>query len=89
MKPETLEYILLVGITLVASIVLYIILRKLLTIFIKNYATKLNTDPTNFSLSKTQLALLFLQQPLHLFFIKYPIFDQSEQRFLPVPVLSL
>jgi small conductance mechanosensitive channel len=68
MKKENLEHILIIAITLVASIILYIILRKLLTIFIKKYATKLNADPTNFSFIKNSVGfLIFVAAAIFIF----------------------
>ncbi len=72
MKEETFEYILLIGITLISSIVLYIILHKLLTIFIKNYATKLNTDPTDFSFIKNSVGFIIFTAAATFIFYKIP-----------------
>ncbi len=72
MSQQTLEYILLIGITLVSSIVLYIILRKLLTIFIKNYATRLNTDPTNFSFIKNSVGFIIFTAAATFIFYQIP-----------------
>ena len=58
MKKETFEYILLISITLVVSITLYIVLRKILNVFINNYAEKLNTDPTNYSFLKNSVGFV-------------------------------
>lgn len=72
MRNETLDYIFLVGITLVASIVLYVVLRKLLTIFIKNYATKLNADPTNFSFVKNSVGFIIFTSAAIFIFYRIP-----------------
>ena len=57
---DTLDYIILVGATLITAILLTIILRKLLSIFIKKYAKRLKTDPTNFSFMKNAVGFFVI-----------------------------
>lgn len=72
MSKETLEYLILIGLTLVSAIALYVILRKVLTIFIKNYASKLNADPTNFSFIKNSVGFLIFTSAAIFIFYKIP-----------------
>ena len=71
MDKETLDYILLIGITLGSAIILNFILRKILGVFVTKYAKKLQTDPTNFSFIKN--AVGFIIYTLAIIFIFYKI----------------
>jgi len=72
MDKETLNYILLIGITLVVAILLSLILRKLLSIFITKYAKKLRTDPTNFSFIKNSVRFIIYTGSIIFIFFKIP-----------------
>jgi len=67
-----MNYILLVVITLVVAIVLSIIIRKLLSAFITNYAQKLRTDPTNFLFIKNSVGFLIYTAAIIFIFFKIP-----------------
>jgi len=72
MKEETLHYLLLIGITLASAIVVATILRKILSIFIKKYAVRLKTDPTNFSFIKNSVGFLIYTAAIIFIFFKIP-----------------
>jgi small-conductance mechanosensitive channel len=72
MKEETLHYLLLIGITLASAIVIATILRKILSIFIKKYAGRLKTDPTNFSFIKNSVGFLIYTAAIIFIFFKIP-----------------
>ena len=72
MNKETINYILLVVITLVVALLLSIIIRKLLSAFITKYAKKLNTDPTNFSFIKNSIGFVIYTSALVFIFFKIP-----------------
>jgi len=72
MKDETLHYLLLIGITLASAIVVATILRKILSIFIKKYAVRLKTDPTNFSFIKNSVGFLIYTAAIIFIFFKIP-----------------
>ena len=72
MNKETINYILLVVITLVIAIVLSLVLRKLLSVFITKYAAKLRTDPTNFSFIKNSVGILVYASAIIFIFYKIP-----------------
>jgi len=56
MSKETINYILLVVITLVIAIVLSLIIRKIRSVFITKYAKKLKTDPGIFLFIKNSIS---------------------------------
>ncbi len=64
-------YILIIG-TVVATILISSILRKLLNVFIKKYAAKLETDPTNFSFLKNSIGFIVYTAGLIFIFFKIP-----------------
>jgi small-conductance mechanosensitive channel len=72
MNKETLNYILLIGITSVSAILLSLILRKLLSVFITKYAKKLRTDPTNFSFIKNSVGFIIYTGAIIFIFFKIP-----------------
>lgn len=72
MNQETLKYILLIGITLVSAMLLTFILRKILNTFITKYASKLNTDPTNFSFLKNSVGFTIYTGAIIFIFFKIP-----------------
>jgi small-conductance mechanosensitive channel len=72
MSKETVNYILLVAITIAIAIVLSLVIRKLLSIFINKYAEKLRTDPTNFSFVKNSVGILIYTVALIFIFYKIP-----------------
>ncbi len=72
MNTETLNYILLIGITLVLATLLSLILRKLLSIFITKYAKKLRTNPTNFSFIKNSVGFIIYTTAIIFIFFKIP-----------------
>ena len=72
MSKETINYILLVVITLVIAIVLALILRKLLSVFITKYAEKLRTDPTNFLFIKNSVGFIIYTAAIIFIFFKIP-----------------
>lgn len=71
MTKETIGYISLAAITIAIAIVLSITMHKLLGIFIKRYAKKLNADPTNFAFLKNSMGVIIYT--LALIFIFYQI----------------
>ncbi len=72
MNKETINYILLVVITLVVATVLSLILRKSLSVFITKYAKKLKTDPTNFSFIKNSVGFVIYTSAIIFIFFKIP-----------------
>ena len=72
MNKETLSYFLLVAITLAIAIVLSMILRKILSVFISRYASKLRTDPTNFSFIKNSVGFIIYTGAIIFIFLKIP-----------------
>ncbi len=72
MNKETLNYILLIGITLISAILLSLVIRKLLSIFITKYAKKLRTDPTNFSFIKNSIGFIIYTGAIIFIFFKIP-----------------
>lgn len=72
MNKETINYILLIVITLVIATILTLILRKLLSVFITKYARKLKTDPTNFSFIKNSVGFLIYTSAIIFIFLKIP-----------------
>lgn len=72
MNNETLNYLLLIGLTLAVAVILSLILRKILGLFVKKYATKLKTDPTNFSFVKNSVGFLIYTAAIIFIFYKIP-----------------
>lgn len=72
MNAETSYYLLLIGITIAIALVLYFGIRFLLDIFIRKYASKLRSDPTNFSFIKNSVGFLVLTAALIFIFYKIP-----------------
>jgi small-conductance mechanosensitive channel len=72
MSKETINYILLIVITLVIAIVLSLILRKLLSVFITKYVEKLRTDPTNFLFIKNSVGFIVYSAAIVFIFFKIP-----------------
>ncbi len=72
MNKETINYIILIGITLSIAIIVTLILRKILSIFISKYAKKLKTDPTNFSFIKNSVGFLIYTAAIIFIFYKIP-----------------
>jgi len=69
---ESIQYLLLIIITLVIAIVLSLILRKILDVFIKKYASHLKTDPTNFYFIKNSVGFLIYSAAIIFIFYKIP-----------------
>lgn len=72
MNKETINYILLIVITLAVAVILSLILRKLLNVFIKKYAKRLKTDPTNFSFIKNSVGFVIYTAAIIFIFFKIP-----------------
>jgi small-conductance mechanosensitive channel len=72
MNKESIEYILLIAITISVAITLSLIIRKILIVFIRKYAEKLKTDPTNFSFLKNSVGFLIYTSALIFIFYKIP-----------------
>ncbi|MCZ4693380.1 mechanosensitive ion channel family protein [Ancylomarina euxinus] len=72
MNKETLNYFLLVAITLAIAIVISMILRKILSVFITKYAKKMRTDPTNFSFIKNSVGFIIYTTAVIFIFLKIP-----------------
>lgn len=72
MTKETLQYILLIGITIVAATLLTVILRKIMSVFIRKYAKRLKTDPTNFSFLKNSIGFIIYTAAIIFIFFKIP-----------------
>jgi len=72
MSKETIHYLLLIVITLVLAIVISFILRKLLNVFIKKYAKRLKTDPTNFFFIKNSVGFIIYTAAIIFIFYKIP-----------------
>lgn len=68
---ENKYYILIIG-TIIATIFISIILRRLLQIFINKYADKIETDPTNFSFLKNSIGFIVYTAGLIFIFYKIP-----------------
>ncbi len=72
MNKETLNYILLVVITLAVATILSAFLRKLLNIFIIKYSRRLRTDPTRFSFIKNSVGFVIYTAAIIFIFVKIP-----------------
>jgi len=72
MRNETINYFLLVVITMLIATVLVLILRKLLGVFVAKYARKLKTDPTNFSFIKNSVGFVIYTSAIIFIFYKIP-----------------
>jgi small conductance mechanosensitive channel len=72
MNKETVNYTLLLVITIVVAIVLTMTLRKILSVFIGKYAKKLRTDPTNFSFLKNSVGFIIYTAAIIFIFYKIP-----------------
>jgi small conductance mechanosensitive channel len=72
MNRETLNYLILIIVTLLAATIATIILRKVMSVFIKNYAKKLQTDPTNFAFIKNSVGFIIFSSATIFIFYKIP-----------------
>ena len=72
MDKENLNYLLLIGITLISAILLAFIIRKLLSVFISKYAVKLKANPTNFAFIKNSVSFIVFASALIFIFYKIP-----------------
>jgi len=72
MDKTTINYFLLIGITLGSASLLAFTIRRLLSIFISKYAVKLNTDPTNFSFIKNSVGFIIYTSAIVFIFYKIP-----------------
>src|SRR5210317_644445 len=72
MSKENINYLILVGATLVSAILATIILRKLIGIFIRKYSKRLKADPTNFSFIKNSVGFLIYSAAIIFIFYKTP-----------------
>ncbi len=72
MNHEVLQYLILIAITLAIAVVFSLILRKILNVFIDNYAEKLNADPTNFSFIKNSIGFIIYAIATLFIFLKIP-----------------
>lgn len=72
MNKEGLHYIILISASLGVAIILTIIIRRLLNIFIKKYAGKLKTDPTNFSFLKNSVGIVIYSAAIIFIFYHIP-----------------
>ena len=72
MDKETTEYILFTVITIVAAIILALVIRKILSVFIKKYAGKLKADPTNFSFIKNSVGFIIYTAAIIIIFYHIP-----------------
>lgn len=72
MNKETLNYLLLVIITITVAIVLTFILKKVLSIFIAKYSKRLNADSTNFSFIKNSVGFIVFTSAFIFIFNKIP-----------------
>lgn len=72
MNTSTLDYILLIVITISIAAVLTVILRKILSLFIKKYSEKLKSDPTNFSFIKNSVGFIIYTSAFIFIFYKIP-----------------
>ncbi len=72
MNKDTIHYILLVVITLAIASLLTFIFRRLLNAFIKKYAKRLRSDPTNFSFIKNSVGFTIYTIAIIFIFLKIP-----------------
>ena len=72
MNRQTVDYLILIGITLGSAILITIIVRKLLGIFIRKYAKRLKADPTNFSFIKNSVGFIIYTAAVIFIFYKIP-----------------
>jgi small conductance mechanosensitive channel len=72
MNRETLNYLILIIVTLLAATIATIILRKVMSVFIKNYSKKLQTDPTNFAFIKNSVGFIIFSSATIFIFYKIP-----------------
>ncbi len=72
MSKELGQYLILVSVTVVSAIILVFILRKILNVFIRKYALKLNADPTNFAFIKNSVGFVIYATAAFFIFYKIP-----------------
>lgn len=69
---ENIQYLILIAVTTAIAVILSLILRKILDVFIKKYATHLKTDPTNFYFIKNSVGFLIYSAAIIFIFYKIP-----------------
>ncbi|MBN1252424.1 MAG: mechanosensitive ion channel family protein [Bacteroidales bacterium] len=72
MNKETINYILLISITIAIAVTIATILRKLIGLFVSKYSEKLKTDPTNFSFLKNSVGFIIYTAAIIFIFLKIP-----------------
>ncbi len=72
MNHDALQYLLLISITLAIAVVFSLVLRKILNLFIDNYANRLKADPTNFSFIKNSVGFVIYAVAIIFIFLKIP-----------------
>lgn len=72
MNHEVIQYVLLILITLAIAIIVSFILRKILNVFVAQYAQRLNADPTNFSFIKNSIGFIIYAIATIFIFLKIP-----------------
>lgn len=72
MDKVIFEHILTVALALAAASLLSFIFRRLMNIYIKRYAQKLRTDPTNFSFLKNSVGFIAFTCAVAIIFVKIP-----------------
>lgn len=72
MNKETLSYLLLIIITVTVAIVLTVVLKKILSIFIRKYSKRLNADATHFSFIKNSVGFVIYLSAIIFIFYKIP-----------------
>jgi len=72
MNQNILDYMILVAGTIIFALILSIVLRKMVTLFIRNYSSKLKSDPTNFSFLKNAIPFIIFTSAIIFIFHKIP-----------------
>jgi len=72
MDKEIFKYLLLTVITISIATVLSMVLRKMLSLFIRKYSSKLKADPTNFLFIKNSVSFLIFTAAVIFIFYKIP-----------------
>lgn len=90
MHKETLQYILLAGITFIIATLLVFVLRKIMILFIRTYTKKMHGDPTDFAFVKNSIGFIIYSGAIIFIFNKIPYLQSlSKALFAGAGVLAV
>ncbi len=72
MNKEYLDYLILICASIGIAVIISTVLRKLISVFIKKYATRLKTDPTNFAFLKNSVGFIIYSSAIIFIIYKIP-----------------